>query len=426
MTKLLLVNPAHTGLAGLSGSRWQKNPPLSLACVAGLTPPSWEVKIIDEAWETHDTPDTSADLIGVTAFTSQAPRAYAILDMYRKAGVLTAMGGIHCWAEHQEASRHADITVTGEAELAWDRVLTSLSPGDYYGPPAHCFATPRYDLLDSRYEIGAVQMSRGCPNHCTFCSVSAFSGTTMRRADPDDVVHDLIACRQDMVFAVDDNLAGSIGTLRAIAAANTGKKLAGQCDVDAIQDVEFLKAASAAGVKLLLVGLEANDAAALKSVAKRQRPFCADEAHRHGIAILGAYVFGFDTDNRQTMLDRAKYIVECGSDCTQVSMLTPLPGTVLYRQLEQRILYPRDWGRFDFGQLVHLPSGFTSVEEFYDVMLECVDIIYAPRTMKQMASRCLSETGSLTAAGYAYATNDAYATMAKLRSEQWIRETQCV
>ena len=96
---LLLINPSNplVSIVNLGESRWNRYrvwQPLSLMALAGLTPEEWEVDIVDE---NLGVPDYSAmprpDLVGITAFTSQACRAYIVADLFRKLGVPVVMGG---------------------------------------------------------------------------------------------------------------------------------------------------------------------------------------------------------------------------------------------------------------------------------------------------------------------------------------------
>ena len=445
--KLVLCNPEHRGLAGLSGNAQQRHPPLSLAAIAGLTPPDWEVVIEDELWapaKFH--PD--ADLVGVTGFSSAAPRAYEMLAPYRAVGIPTIMGGIHATACEMESRKYAGSVIIGEAEDMWWQVLTHAKCGLFPSYRAEerptVFAAPRYDLLDPRYEFGIVQFSRGCPHNCTFCSVPYFSGRVMRRQCFADVYRDLTAVPQEKLFIADDNLYGSneadhrqaTRLLAMIASENLGKKFVCQASMDAARDDEFLEAAQAAGIRLILIGIEAADTETLKAIGKRVNLKAGtldfSRVHKHGIGVLGAWVFGFDTDSPETMLERARMMVESGSDCSQMSIATPLPGTPLYKQLDQdgRLLftdYPADWGRYDFGQLVYAPKGFRCIEECYDSLLPCVDIAYNDRVVKDMATRTYSTTGDMETTAWAWQANMNYAAMAHLRADYWASaRAQCV
>ena len=241
---------------------------------------------------------------------------------------------------------------------------------------------------------------------------------------------------QQKLFIADDNLYGhsaedhrqATELLAAIAAENFNKRFVCQASLDVASDDRFLDAAEKAGVRLILIGIEAADEATLRAVGKSVNLKAGhvdfSRIHSHGMGVLGAYVFGFDTDTPASLRQRARFMVECGADCSQMTIATPLPGTPFYRDLERRgrLLYtdyPRDWARYDFSQLVYVPAGFLCETEFYDVMCECAEIAYNDQTVKAMAKRTAETTGSWETAGWAYQCNNGYAALTRLRAEWW-------
>ena len=107
--KLVLINPANAARVGLTVNKSSRFPPLGLGIVAALTPASWDVTLLDETWEPFSY--HQADLVGITAFTATAPRAYEIAGLYRSHGVPVVMGGIHASMCSEEASRFVDCVV---------------------------------------------------------------------------------------------------------------------------------------------------------------------------------------------------------------------------------------------------------------------------------------------------------------------------
>jgi radical SAM superfamily enzyme YgiQ (UPF0313 family) len=164
--RLYLVNPNNplVSLANVKESRWNRFrvwKPLGLLVLAGLTPPEWEITVIDENLHT---PDYSAlprpDLVGITAFTSQASRAYELAGEFRSRGVCVVMGGIHATMCSQEALRHVDSVVAGEAESVWAHVLEDARQGQsqriYHGKHVDLAKVPpaRHDLLQEAMPLG--------------------------------------------------------------------------------------------------------------------------------------------------------------------------------------------------------------------------------------------------------------------------------
>jgi hypothetical protein len=80
--KLLLVNPANQRRKGMRIRKLSTHPPLNLAIIAGLTPANWDIKILDENFDTFQIEE--ADLVGFTSFTSTCSRAYELAAIFRK------------------------------------------------------------------------------------------------------------------------------------------------------------------------------------------------------------------------------------------------------------------------------------------------------------------------------------------------------
>ncbi|MGE5489138.1 MAG: B12-binding domain-containing radical SAM protein [bacterium] len=338
--------------------------------VAGLTPPEWEVTLIDENLSRPDYGRLpKPDLVGITAFTSQAPRAYEVAGIYRSMGVPVVMGGIHATFCHAEALEHADAVVTGEAESVWGQVLsdarTHCLRRVYQGGISAMDAIPpaRHDLLHGRYYFGSVQTSRGCPLNCSFCSVTAFNGGTFRRRPVGDVIQELRLIREKLVLFVDDNLIGtrpdhlaySKDLFRAMIRKGLTRPWICQATINFADDDELLDLASRSGCQGVFVGFESPTVEGLMSVGKKfnlqkGRDFRASvrRIQRHGMCVVGSFIIGIDTDQRGISGAITRAASEYGIDAANVLILTPLPGTAVYAQMERegRIRsnnYPGDW-----------------------------------------------------------------------------------
>ena len=125
--KLLLINPANKVRKGFIYDQGTRFMPLGLGIVAALTPAPWEVELLDESFEEFTF--KPADLVAFTSFTSNAPRAYEIAALYRKAGIHTVMGGIHASMYTEEVVNYIDTVVTGEAEGAWPQLISDFESG---------------------------------------------------------------------------------------------------------------------------------------------------------------------------------------------------------------------------------------------------------------------------------------------------------
>ena len=200
--RLHLINPRNTLIYATHYkqncfNKYRVWKPLGLLVVARVTPADWEVKIIDENLGVPaDTSGVLPDLVGLTAFSSQATRAYELAAEFRARGVPVVMGGIHATMRLSEALEYVDAVVTGEAEEIWPSVLDDARKGVlgrlYRG---HLVESPkiapaRHDLMPNGYAFGSIQTTRGCPLNCDFCSVPAFNGRGYRLRPIDDVINE--------------------------------------------------------------------------------------------------------------------------------------------------------------------------------------------------------------------------------------------
>jgi radical SAM superfamily enzyme YgiQ (UPF0313 family) len=372
--RLYLINPCNPVVSITNDeSRWNEFrvwKPLSLLVLAGMTPPEWDVTVVDE---NLGVPEYAAmprpDLVGITAFTSQANRAYSIASEFRSRGIPVVMGGIHSTMRLAEASERVDAVVTGEAESVWGQVLEDAQEGRlsgvYAGSRVDLAETPsaRHDLLAGSYRLGSIQTTRGCPLNCSFCSVTAFNGGLFRHRPIEKVVQEFSLIQEKYVLVVDDNLIGTRkdhiartkDLFRAMIRARLGKKWIGQVTINMADDEELLELASRAGCLGVFIGFESPDPEGLTEVHKefniqRGRDFRASvrRIQRHGIMVVGSFIIGLDVDAPGIGLQIAETADRYGLDSLNVLILTPLPGTDLFAKMESedRIVadkFPEDW-----------------------------------------------------------------------------------
>jgi len=373
--RLYLINPSNplVSIVNVKESRWNRYrvwKPLSLMVLAGLTPPEWEISILDE---NLGAPDYSAmprpDLVGITAFTSQANRAYEVAAQFRDMGVPVVMGGIHATMCQDEVTKHVDSVVTREAESVWPQVLEDARRGSlkrrYEGGFAEINDVPlaRHDLLSAGYAFGAIQTTRGCPLNCSFCSVTAFNGASYRQRPIPDVVREFQSIREKRVLVVDDNLIGTRpehiarakDMFRAMVRANLRKEWVAQATINFADDEELLVLAAKAGCRGVFIGFESLSVEGLREIGKKfnllkGRDFRASvrRIQRHNILVVGSFIIGLDVDEAGIGKRIAEVARKYGVDNLNVLFLTPLPGTRLWDQMksEDRIAldtFPQDW-----------------------------------------------------------------------------------
>ena len=406
--RLYLVNPSNhlVSIVNVKESRWNRYrvwKPLSLMVLAGLTPPEWEISIIDE---NLGLPDYSAmprpDLVGITAFTSQANRAYELSSRFRKVGVPVVMGGIHTTMRRDEAIERVDSIVTGEAESVWAQVLADVQRGQlqrcYEGGRAEINSVPaaRHDLLNGRYAFGAIQTTRGCPLNCSFCSVTAFNGARYRQRPIPDVVREFQRIGEKRVLVVDDNLVGTRpehisrakDLFRAMAQADLRKEWVAQATINLGDDEELLTLAAKAGCRGVFIGFESPTPEGLNEVGKkfnilkgRDIRASVQRIQRHGILVVGSFIVGLDVDKAGIGRRIAQAALRCGVDNLNALFLTPLPGTRLWERMEAegRIAlnsFPEDWRyytlTFPVARYKHL-----SLKAAINEMISCDHTFYS-------------------------------------------------
>jgi radical SAM superfamily enzyme YgiQ (UPF0313 family) len=381
--------------------------------LAGMTPPEWEVRIVDE---NLGAPDYAAmprpDLVGITAFTSQANRAYEVAAYFRHLGVPVVMGGIHVTMCLDEAMLHADAVVTGEAESIWMDVLEDARHGRlkrrYDGGLAEITDVPsaRHDLLPAGYAFGAIQTTRGCPLNCSFCSVTAFNGARYRQRPIPDVIREFQSIREKRVLLVDDNLIG-IGPkhiarakdlFRAMAQANLRKEWVAQATINFADDEELLTLAAKAGCRGVFIGFESPTPEGLLEIGMKLnilkgRDFRGSvrRIQRHGILVVGSFIIGLDADKPGIGRQIAAAASQYGLDNLNVLFLTPLPGTRQWDQMKSadRIAlntFPDDWQyytlTFPVARYKHL-----SLHDIIEEMISCDRSFYSlPRILRRVWS----------------------------------------
>ncbi|BCS54301.1 B12-binding domain-containing radical SAM protein [Geobacter sp. SVR] len=374
--KLLFVSPGWPK-GRLWGELSFKFPSLSLAAIAAVTPPEWQLDFCDDSFEKLDY-SCGADIVALTAMTAQINRAYEIADAFRARGTTVVMGGYHVSTMPDEALEHADAVVVGEGELVWPQLLSDWAAGRL---------KPRYQagqLMDmvqvpaARREIythkkylltNTLQTTRGCPHDCEFCSVTAFYGRKYRKRPIELVLSELeqMRARNSFAFFVDDNIVADRRYSLALfqGMKGMGLKWLSHSPIDFARDPELMKAAGESGCLGMFIGFESLDQDRLSAMGKTTnsaQSYLEDaRAFRdHGIGILGSFVLGYDGDTPEVFEKTLRFCEQARLESAIFPILTPYPGTSVRRRLEQegRIL-SNDWRDYDMEHVTFRPSGMT-------------------------------------------------------------------
>jgi radical SAM superfamily enzyme YgiQ (UPF0313 family) len=433
--KLLLIAPANKTRQGFTNDHGTRFMPIGLGIVAALTPADWEIELLDESFENFTF--RPADLVAFTGFTANAPRAYEIASVYRKEGIHTVMGGIHASLYTEEVARYVDTVFTGEAEGAWPDLIRDFENGiiktRYDGGIVDINIVPpvRRDIFKYSYVYDLVSTSRGCPIGCEFCSVTQLCGKTYREREVGDILDELESTTRPLLFFVDDNFVNNkkgaderaIRLFKGMIARKMKKLWICQAAINFADNEEVLYWARKSGCVMILVGVEAENANALKDVRKnlnlkrgiKSYDEVFKKAHRHGIGILAFMIFGMESDKEDDLFARRDFVLSSAIDSYQCAIMTPLPGTVLFErmQAQNRIVlnnYPGDWQQYDC-QVATINTPNLVHTETDRVMHEVWLSLYNKEAMRRKMFRTFWNTKSFTTAYWAYAANHNYGRM---------------
>ncbi len=364
--RLLLVYPATQKLGWVK--RFQL-PSLSLNQVAASTPPEWDVVIVDEIQE-HICFDGGYDLVGITAMTHQAVHAYQIADRFRERGIKVVLGGIHPTVLPDEAAKHADAVVIGEAEPVWSGLLDDLlsnrlQPIYRSVPTGEVLEIPwsRREILAGRKYLTTqtLQASRGCPYDCSFCTVTPYFGSTFRYRDTADILAELRSFEGKLTIFLDDNILGDPLRAKPILTGMVGMGLrwGGQANLRFAEDPDMVRLLADSGCIGIFVGLESADgrhANHPKTAGSSSQSDLIKRIRDTGVVVEASVIFGFDDHDEGIFERTVRYLEKCAPSLPTFHILTPYPGTALFRQYqdEGRLLHT-DWQRYDHGQVVFRP-----------------------------------------------------------------------
>ncbi len=430
--KLLLINPLSTRRQGLILHSHVIYPPMGIGIVASLTPDHWDVEMIDENFERFTYRE--ADLVGFTALTGSVTRAYELAAIYREKGIHTVIGGIHASMVPDEAMKYVDTVVTGEAESEWGKLIEDFEKGEikqlYKGEhlPYENAVWPARHLFHPKYEFSSIQTTRGCPMKCDFCSVHTFNGSCYRVRPVDEILDELETITHKKIYFVDDNLIGygkkmqerAIQLFQGMIDRKINLEWFCSASMNFAENEEVLRLAAEAGCRMVLLGIESERIDQLEEANKKmnikigvdnyEKVF--EKIHKYGISVLGAFIYGLESDTPETMARRSEYINKAAIDAVQATILTPLPGTGLYDRMmaDGRVLatdYPGDWDRYDFVDVIFKHKNMGR-EEMREEILKNWDTLYNDKELKKKFMRTLKVTRNVTSAIWSYGSNLQY------------------
>lgn len=415
LRKVVLVQP------GREGRIFGKAPasPYTLMRLASLVPDEIEVEIWDENWENLDAKFSALgkhDIVGITAKTLAIETAEHFAKLAHHAGVeCVVVGGSHVTLMPEDVRPWADVIVTGEAYYTWPKLIADFQNDtlkDHYHDTEWADLAGVAPLSDRvikmvderrRYWTPLLEITRGCPRNCSFCTAIRVSGQKMRFRPVDEVVEEIERRKIDRFFLTDDNF----GLAFVIDPEYTEKlflalekvKLKGwttQAEMVVSKYPELLRLSKRAHLDKMFIGFESVNPANRRELGGKSKGLTQQyeqaikDVHAQGVGVVGLFVFGFDADTPQVMWDTWRFGRDAQLDSMSATVLTPYPGTPFRNQLieENRLIPEIGWRYYDTAHVTYYPKSMT-VEQFEREYDRICKTIYHPYRMAQRGIRAL-------------------------------------
>jgi radical SAM superfamily enzyme YgiQ (UPF0313 family) len=408
---ILLVYPTYLDKTGRP-VKYRKAllPPLSLALLDGLTPSRHNVTIINDLVESIDF-SKPYDLVGITAMSLQADRAYQIADAFWKRGTKVIMGGMHPTVLPDEAKQYADTVVIGEVESLWEQILDDCEHDmldDFYQdtsfPDLKKLLIPKWDNMNmsiyskpfgAKFPIIPLFTTRGCPFGCKFCTVTKYYGKSYRFKPISHIMQEIDAARTKAFFFVDDNIACNVDYSRELFRALTKKNIRwmSQVSTRVVENPDLLDLAAKAGCTMLLVGIESINEASLKSVnkgfnnIKRYEELIA-RMYRAGIIPFLSFIFGFDEDIPDQFQVTLEFLKKNHVMLAVFWILSPPIGTKLFLEMKNDgRIKPFTWSMADGTNLIFEPRSISETqlyESYWRLFQEFYSLEYSRKVNQEL------------------------------------------
>jgi radical SAM superfamily enzyme YgiQ (UPF0313 family) len=376
MPKILFIQPTQYAENGkLCKQRKINLPGLAFPLLAAYTPPHWEVELLIEVVDEIDF-DHNADLIAIGSMGHATFRGLEIAAEFKKRGKTVVMGGYMASIAWQEAMKHVDSVIIGDAETAYPHMLRDFEQTGKVEPKYHepiskldNLPVPRYELLTAK-PIGSmlpVQAGRGCSFTCSFCSIAClYEGKYLFRP-VDEVIRDIVEVKRlgfTRFYLIDDNIVSNPKYLKELCEKITPLKMkwASQCAIHLAKNKELLKIVRDSGCDLMSFGVESISQDAIDSLDK---PWLKAGDHEENIRILSEsgitvsteMIVGTDYDTVDSIRETYDFIYRNRIPIPRFYILTPIPGTALFEELKaQGRMLTEDLRLFDGTRCVHIPK----------------------------------------------------------------------
>ena len=359
-------------------------PPLGALTVAAMLPGSWNKRVIDmNVRDLKDADLTWADYVFISAMIAQKDSARQVIDRCHNLGI-KCVGGGPLFNSYDQDYSDVDHLVLGEAEVNLPPFIADLAAGaakhrydSKEHPSLQATPAPLWDLINfTDYSSMSIQYSRGCPFNCEFCDIIIMNGRVPRCKSNEQVLEELNGLYdrgwRGGLFIVDDNFIGIKkkvkGLLRELILWQWQRNMPftffTEASVDLAEDEELMNLMVVAGFNKVFLGLETPSEESLKECGKMQnlKRSLAESVsiiQRHGLAVMGGFIIGFDNDPPDIFQRQVDFVQQTGVVTAMIGLLTAIPGTRLYQRLEQegRLLFKASGDNTDVaGSLNFIPK----------------------------------------------------------------------
>jgi radical SAM superfamily enzyme YgiQ (UPF0313 family) len=376
MPKILFIQPTQYADDGkLCKQKRIYLPGLAFPLLAAYTPKNWEVELLLEVVD--DIPETTdADIVALGSMGHATFHGLEIAKHFKDQGKTVIMGGYMVSIAWEEAMKHVDSVIIGDAEISYPMMLRDFEETgkvkpkyDYPINELKGLPIPRYDLLTSK-SIGnmlPVQAGRGCSFHCSFCSIACLYEGKYFFRPVDEVIRDIKEVKRlgyKSFYLIDDNIVSNPKYLKELCEKIIPLKMnwASQCAIHLAKNTELLKLVVDSGCNMMSFGVESISQDAIDSMDK---PWLKASDHaenmrilsKAGILVSTEMIVGTDSDTIESIHETYRFIYENRVPIPRFYILTPIPGTELYKQYkkEGRLLTDK-WEDFNGAQCVHIPK----------------------------------------------------------------------
>jgi radical SAM superfamily enzyme YgiQ (UPF0313 family) len=367
--------------------------------LAAITPKKHLVKIVDERYTNIDF-NEKYDIVLINFNLSSIPRAYELANIFKEKGIKVVFSGWYPSFNPKEALDHADSVLIGRNELNWLELLEDFENGKlqkFYGPKNYDSSSkipPTNVEIPGLVITGAVEATRGCTFKCEFCPEANLPGSEEFYKRPiNEVIDEIKSISQKTIMFYDNSLTIDTNYTKELFKKMIGLKKRFFCNGNSnvlANDVELVKLSKKAGCVSWLIGFESINQETIDYIGKQSNKVkeykkAVENIHKNKMAVIGSFIFGFDTDSKDVFEQTLKMIDKLKIDVVDFCILTPIPGTPIYEKLEKegRII-TKDWSRYNMKNVVFKPKNITPEELIKGVKKLYKNYYSTPNTIKRI------------------------------------------